>query len=958
MSLIRVLLLFFTAFMMLCSGQIWAAQVASSTAKIPAAVSPIVVFGDKNLHPFEFLDGGEPKGANVDLWNAIGRVLNRPVNIKLIDWSDAQKRVLNGEGHALTLMSVTEKRNEIYDFSYPTFPMTFSFFIEARKVKLFNPEKLKGVRIGAIVGGFPLIWLKTNHPDAEIVVAKNSLDGFQQLLNGEINAVALVTWTGYSTLKENGVTSIQAAGPPFAEKIAGIPVPKGNTKLVVDINRAISALKESGEFAAIVDKWSGARIVLIEQKQINNLIWAGVLSLLLLTLFGFFLYLGRIKRAHLEREIHLRTQNELVLTESENRFRRLFEVAPLGYQSLDIDGKFIEVNQAWLDMLGYARDEVIGQDFQSFLVEDGFVDKNLPRFVSEGEIQLPVTVMRCNNGSNKIIHIDGRIGYDEGKNFLQTHCLLTDITERKRSEEALIMGEARLRRAEQFVHMGHWRFSVDDRVLYASDEIYRIYGRDPDTEKLTLRNGTEAFHPDDQSTINNAIVSSIETGNGFDLELRIIRPDGEAREVRVKCECESDEDGEVTALFGVIQDITRQKRVEESLRQAQKMEAIGQLTGGIAHDFNNMLGIIMGNLSLLRRKVADDAKAMEYVEAAYRGGERGASITKKLLGLSRGGNGSRQLIRVNRFIADMENLIARSLTPRISVETQLGDDIWVANIDSGELEDALLNLCLNASDAMPEGGSLVIKTANKFLDERYVQLNPGVAAGEYILISVSDTGTGMPPEVLDQIFQPFFSTKEVGQGTGLGLSMVYGFVQRSGGHIKVYSVPGKGTTFNIYLPRVVEKLVDSQEFNSEVAAALPRGDEMILVVDDEKGLLEVAVAYLEDLGYRTVTASNGGQALAIIRQQNQGDLVSPAEGIDLLFSDVVMPGGMDGYELAREALKANSGLKVLLASGYTAQRKKAASGQVSLPSLATIGLLSKPYNQFELAVALRAALDG
>jgi len=390
------------------------------------------------------------------------------------------------------------------------------------------------------------------------------------------------------------------------------------------------------------------------------------------------------------------------------------------------------------------------------------------------------------------------------------------------------------------------------------------------------------------------------------------------------------------------------EKYEQALRQAQKMEAVGQLTGGIAHDFNNMLGVIMGNLDLLRRNLVGDAKAAEYVEAAYKGSQRGADITKKLLSFSRGRGENPELTNVNDFITGMKDLIAKSLTPKITIETHLADDIWVVSIDPGEFENTLLNLSLNASDAMPGGGSLMIETSNKVLDEHYVQMNPGSTIGEYIQISISDTGTGMAPEVTGQVFQPFFTTKEVGQGTGLGLSMVYGFVQRSGGHIRVYSEPGRGSTFRIYLPKVTEGADENWRTKTKTDGNLTGGDETILILDDEEGLLKVATAYLEDLGYRVQTAGSPKQALQMLQEHDQ---------IDLLFSDVVMPGGIDGYGLANEALKSCPDLKVLLTSGFTSKRENAINGDVAMFARLSENLLNKPYNQSELAVAVRSALD-
>jgi len=403
--------------------------------------------------------------------------------------------------------------------------------------------------------------------------------------------------------------------------------------------------------------------------------------------------------------------------------------------------------------------------------------------------------------------------------------------------------------------------------------------------------------------------------------------------------------GGITSL---VQDISEQMETEKSLRQSQKMEAVGQLTGGVAHDFNNMLGIIMGNLELLRDKMQENNRATEYIDSALNAAERGVKINRKLLSFSRHTFGELRKTNVNEFIIGMKNLISKSLTPRITIETHLANDIWASNIDPTDFEDTLLNLSLNARDAMPDGGSLIIETTNKILDESYVRQNPDSSAGEHILVAVSDTGTGMSPEVRDKIFLPFFTTKEVGKGTGLGLSMVYGFIQRSGGHIKIYSEPGKGTTFHIFLPKSAEELSAEDVTRPLTHEELPRGNETILVVDDEEELLNVAVSYLKKLGYKTVTAMSSKQALEVLKKDHQ---------INLLFSDVVMAGNMDGFGLGIEVLKKHTNVKVLLTSGFTANQQKATVADKPLKEELSKNILNKPYNLAELAKAVRQALS-
>ncbi len=399
--------------------------------------------------------------------------------------------------------------------------------------------------------------------------------------------------------------------------------------------------------------------------------------------------------------------------------------------------------------------------------------------------------------------------------------------------------------------------------------------------------------------------------------------------------------GEVVGAVATFLDITERLKSEESLQRAQKMEAVGQLTGGIAHDFNNLLGIMLGNLDFLQQLVADNKKASERVQTTTKAALRAADLTKQLLGFSRRESKNITATDLNQVIRGMESLIARSVTPEVEVELQLAEGLWLTEIDLGDLQDALLNLVLNARDAMPNGGSLTIETANRALDAIYEGQNPIVDKGDYVQLAVSDSGSGIPAKALEHIFEPFFTTKPEGRGTGLGLSMVYGFVQRSKGYIKAYSEPDIGTTIHLYLPRSGGQPQNSaHSANNE--AILPKGTESILVVDDEADLVEIASNHLESLGYQTVVAGSGRQALQILHESRQ---------IDLLFSDVVMPG-MSGYELAQQATAKNPKLKVLLASGFT-KKAVAQNGQARFSA----SLLSKPYGKAELARRVREALD-
>ncbi|MGU3360517.1 CHASE3 domain-containing protein [Methylobacterium sp. M6A4_1b] len=381
--------------------------------------------------------------------------------------------------------------------------------------------------------------------------------------------------------------------------------------------------------------------------------------------------------------------------------------------------------------------------------------------------------------------------------------------------------------------------------------------------------------------------------------------------------------------------------LEERLRQSQKMEALGQLTGGLAHDFNNMLAIIIGNLSLLKRRLERGERGVErYVEQALKGADRAATLTHRLLAFARKQPLAPEAIACNRLIGAMSDLLRRSLGEAIRIETVTTPDLWTTKADANQLENAILNLAVNARDAMPKGGRLIIETDNVHLDEAYAARNPGVPAGQYVLVALTDSGSGMAPDVAAKAFDPFFTTKPAGQGTGLGLSQVYGFVRQSGGHVAIYSEPGRGTTVRLYLPR---HLGDAAETEHVTPTMLPEGSprEVILVVEDEDGVRHLAVEALRDLRYTVIHAEGAKDAL---------QMLDTHPDIALLFTDVVMPE-VDGRELAEAVHARRPDLPVLFTTGYT--RNAIVHNELVE---ADVQLLAKPYTLEQLALKVRQAM--
>jgi PAS domain S-box-containing protein len=533
---------------------------------------------------------------------------------------------------------------------------------------------------------------------------------------------------------------------------------------------------------------------------------------------------------------------------------------------------------------------------------------------------------------------------DDAGNIIAIGGFDIDTTKQKRAELALATSEARRHASEQrfsrifdLVREGIW-IHIDGKVQFANPAAARLFGaKSPD--ELIGMGIFDLLHPDDRRRAMERTRRLRGTLQPLPLtEMRILGLDGRTRIGEFQA-APYIQDG-VVHIISSGRDVTAQREAESRLHQAQKMDAVGQLTGGVAHDFNNLLTVIIGALDLDPRRIPPELRPA--IDQALRAAERGAALTHRLLAFSRQQMLVARRVDLNRLVADMDDLLRRTLGDHVEIDLKLAEDLWPALADSGQIENSLLNLAINARDAMPEGGKLTIEIGNVHLDEDYAAGHAEVAPGDYVMMAVTDTGIGMPPDVLAHAFEPFYTTKEVGKGTGLGLSMVYGFAKQSGGHVKIYSEVGHGTTVRLYLPRLSSALVNT-DTNS---TATPRkgGGETILVVEDNPDVRGLVLRQLSDLGYKVIEAANGPQALKILED---------GAAIDLLFTDVVMPGGMTGRQLAEAAKSRCPNLKTLFTSGYT---------EDSILRLGKLDpgvrLLSKPYRKHELAARIREALDG
>ncbi len=499
--------------------------------------------------------------------------------------------------------------------------------------------------------------------------------------------------------------------------------------------------------------------------------------------------------------------------------------------------------------------------------------------------------------------------------------------------EGVSQAEALLQETQRIAKIGSWRQQAGEQEMQWSPELYEIFGLDPAAGPPSLEGILPLIDEESQAIIRRLHESDFPQAVTFTMRLR--RPDGAERVCWVEGRTELDPSGARVGPVGFCQDVTEREAAAAQLRQAQKMESVGQLTGGLAHDFNNLLAVIIGNLDLIAEDQKEGSADKEFAETALQAALKGSELTKQLMAFSRRQTLDPKVVCLNALVEGMAPLWRRTLGETVTVKLLLADDLWRTKLDPAQMESSLLNLVINARDSMPDGGVLTVETGNATVDPD----NPELPPGDYAVVAVSDTGSGIPPELLAKVIEPFFTTKGVGQGSGLGLSMIYGFAKQSGGQLRIYSEVGHGTTVRLYLPRSHEAV----EGAKIPTAGLVKGrGERVLVVEDNVDVRRVAVRQLTALGYQVVEADTGAAGLEVLA----GD-----HGIDVVFTDVVMPGGMTGIEMIAAAREARPDLKALFTTGFTS----AATANNNRVTGADM-VISKPYRVTELAAKLRETL--
>jgi PAS domain S-box-containing protein len=624
-------------------------------------------------------------------------------------------------------------------------------------------------------------------------------------------------------------------------------------------------------------------------------------------------------------------------TERERLFSAVVESSNDAIITKALDGTITGWNRAAERLFGYSATEAVGQRIDIIVPPERRVEvSEILTKIGRGETIEHYETLRVRK-DGKELHVSLAVSplRSSTGEVVGASKIARDITEGKRTERALSQEVEERRRIFETSQDLILVTDTKGTFVQVSPSSMTILGYRPD--EMIGHSAVEFIHPDDLESTRNEMRMARRGQHMRNFETRYVHKDGQA----VTLTWMGAWSEPVRRHFFVGRDLTEKHAAEAQIRHVQKMDAVGQLTGGVAHDFNNILTVITGTIGILSEAVADRPQLVAIAKMIDEAAERGASLTKHLLAFARKQPLQPREIDVNALVLETAKLLHPTLGEHIEIAPKLAVDAWSALVDPSQLTTAVLNLSLNARDAMPTGGKLTLETNNVYLDEGYAGLHSEVAVGNYVMVAVSDTGTGIPAANLEKVFDPFFTTKEVGKGTGLGLSMVFGFVKQSNGHIKIYSEEGHGTTVKLYLPRATG--LDQTAAEALVASHVEGGHEVVLIVEDDELVRRYVVTQIESLGYTTLEASNATEALRVIDN---------ASAIDLLFTDVIMPGPMNGRQLVDAALTRRPSLKTLYTSGYT-ENAIVHHGRLDSGVL----LLAKPYRKSDLAKMMRMALD-
>lgn len=950
---------------------------------------------------------GQPQGFNVDLIHALGKVMGWEVEVRLGNWPEIRQALETSGTVDVSDMFKTEERAQTAGFSVPFWVVHDEIFVRRGKQPIGSLNDLAGREVLCQEDSAAANLLRQSVPTAKLVPVDSEPEALRRLASGQHDCAVVTRLVGRYAIVQNDLRNLTTTGAPLWPRDYSFVTAKGRPELVAQINEGLAILKATGRFDEIYDKWFaeslprkpwlnqfvallpwialGLTVLAIgvtawirtlrhkvhertrelsesEQQLRLALDHVGHLNRVYVVLSDINQTIVRVKDKQTLLETACRIAVEkggfrmawIGLTDAGSGSLKIHAHAGADAGTLEILRAFIESGS--LDSCFFTRHALqtgthgacndIAQDPQAASWRDAALGRN---YLAMGSFPL--------KDGDKVI---GTFNLYAGEKFFFNEPELRLLDElamdisfalevheherlRLQAEQDLRASEERFRQVVENIREAFWITDpATNQILYVSPGYEAIWGRTCASLYTSSGDWLEAVHPEDRPQILHAIQTKRDAGD-FDETFRIRRPDSSLRWVRSRAFAVRNETGEVHRIVGTAEDVTAHQQLEEQLRQAQKLEAIGQLAGGVAHDFNNILAAMMMQAELTAMTKGLPAQAAEGLQEIRVAAERAANLTRQLLLFGRRQVMQTHNLDLNEVVTSLTKMLQRIISEDVRLELSLNPAPLFTRADAGMLDQVLMNLAVNARDAMPDGGRLTIETFEKIVDEELTRQHPDAAPGRYVCLCVRDTGTGIPPEVMPRIFEPFFTTKAPGKGTGLGLATVFGIVKQHRGWVKVHSEPGHGTNFQVFLPA-------STVASPEAARATDRrkingGTETILLAEDDDAVRLLTRAILEGRGYRVLEATSGAEALALWPRH--------CKEIALLLTDLVMPGGISGLKLAGRLQADNPKLKVIYTSGYSAE---IAGCEVALR--AGENFVQKPTSPEQLLEIIRRCLDG
>jgi len=893
----------------------------------------LVIASSNNFPPINILDDkGQLTGFGRDLSTAVAKSLGLEVHhIHSGIWSNVLKWLDEGTADLIHDTGYTLERESYLDFTVPILEMPESIFVLNWQYDIHDISSLKGKKVACVNKHITHIYMQ-QFKEIQCYLVSPPVEGLLALINGKVDAFIYPEQIIlYLSQQLKLADKLKVVGKPLRLLTWSMTVKKGNKNLLEKLNRGINAVKESGEYKKIYNKWFGKHLFSGYSKKTVFIITisAVLFSILLVITIALMLYVRGIKKAN------------QALADSENKYRTLIDKLPMNVFLKDTNSVYLSCNQRYADSLGVKPEDIVGKNDFDFHPDNAKIYQSGDQVIMISGLTHEFVEEHVENGRKIYINTIKTPVYNDAGELTGVLGLFWDITAEKEAQQEIMLKEKEHREMLESMVIAVLTIDETGKILTFNKAAEKLFGY---AAAEIIGQTVNQLMPESAASRHDKYIQQYDEKRELEFTKLNREVTGQTKDKKIFPIFVSVAElpfkgGEQRRFIASCQDLTELKQQQEQIRQTQKMNALGKLTGGIAHDFNNLLGIILGYAEILGDKLKDQPKLEEFAYQIQNAGKRGGKLIKKLLAFSSKEMSEANSININVLLLDEQDMLNKILTARIKLVFDLDETLWSVWLNDSDLEDAILNMCINAMHAIEENGQITIETKNIKLDEvdaQQLDLQPG----DYVLLSITDTGSGMDDVTKEKIFEPFYSTKGE-KGTGLGLSQVYGFIERSAGGIKVDSEPEHGTQFSLYFPRYIGGNNQIETIKENILNYVG-GKETILIVDDEIVLLNLLSEVLSQKGYSVLCAERAEQALKIMEN----------ESIDLIISDVVMPE-MDGYQFASIVQEKYPDTKIQMVSGFTDDSQMGIKDQ-SLHE----NLLRKPYQVQILLKRIRSLLDG